>query len=53
MKPITTKNYPPLQTGQLVIDKNPQGQGHGKDIPNWCLKKASEYPEGIVWILGS
>ncbi len=47
MKPITTKNYPPLQTGQLAINKNHQVQGHGKDIPDLCLKEASEYPEWI------
>ena len=47
MKPITTENYPSLRTGQLAIDKKHQGQGHGKDIPDWCLKEASEYHEGI------
>jgi hypothetical protein len=47
MKPITTENYPLLRTGQLVIYKKHQRQGHGKDIPDWCLKEASEYHEGI------
>ena len=53
MNPITTKNYPPLQTGQLSFDKNHEVQGLGKDIPDWCLEGAHETLKGLDEIPGS
>jgi hypothetical protein len=33
MKPITTKDYPPPQTGQLAIDKTIKDKAMGKTYP--------------------
>ena len=44
---IRPEKYPPLQIGQLAIDKKYQRQEYGKIIIQWCMSKALKYSERL------